>query len=133
MNEIELKAGLAKTPGYRYASLSGDQIHVAGQVPQDSSGQIRDINDPYGQATRCLRNLEILLACYDFAMNDIRHLTVYVVGARENLTTAWKGVLSYFLDDVPPATLIGVSLLGYENQLVEIDATIVRKPGDSYQ
>ena len=130
MNEIELKAGLSQTPGYRYASVSGDQIHVAGQVPQDASGQIRDIGDPYGQAIRCLRNLELLLTCHDFAVNDIRHLTVYVVGARQNLTTAWQGVLSYFSDDVPPATLIGVSLLGYEDQLVEIDATIVRKLSD---
>jgi len=111
MNEIEVKAGLAQTAGYRYASVSGDEIHVAGQVPQDSSGKICNIDDPYGQAIRCLRNLELLLGCYDFAMNDIRHLTVYVVGAHENLTTAWKAVLSYFLGDVPPATLIGVSLL----------------------
>ena len=72
MNEIEKEAGLAQTPGYRYASVSGDEIHVAGQVPQDSSGQIREIDDPYGQATRCLRNLELLLACHDFAVNDIR-------------------------------------------------------------
>ena len=122
-----MKAGLAQTPGYRYASVSGDHIHVAGQVPQDSSGQICNINDPYGQATRCLRNLELLLGCYDFAMNDIRHLTVYVVGAHENLIAAWNAVLNYFLDDVPPATLIGVSLLGYEDQLVEMDAIIVRK------
>lgn len=127
MNEIEVNAGLAQTPGYRYASVSGDQIHVAGQVPQDSFGGITNINDPYGQATQCLRNLELLLGCYDFAMNDIRHLTVYVVGAHENLTTAWEAVMRYFVDDVPPATLLGVSLLGYEDQLVEIDAVIVRK------
>lgn len=129
MNEIEVKAGLAQTPGYRYASISGDQIHVAGQVPQDSSGQISNINDPHGQATRCLGNLELLLGCYDFAMNDIRHLTVYVVGTHENMTTAWNAVLKYFLHDVPPATLLGVSRLGYENQLVEIDAIIIRKRG----
>jgi hypothetical protein len=37
------------------------------------------------------------------------------------------------LDEVPPATLIGVSLLGYEDQLVEIDAIIVRKPSGAYK
>jgi len=128
MNEAEVKAGLAQTPGYRYASVMGDQIHVAGQVPQDSSGQICDINDPFAQAARCLGNLELLLACHDFAMDDIQHLTVYVAGAREDLSTAWKAVLRYFSDDVPPATLLGVSLLGYEDQLVEMDAIIVREP-----
>lgn len=128
MNEKELKAGLAQTPGYRYASASGDELHVAGQVPRDSCGQICDIGDPSGQATRCLRNLELLLGCHGFAMKDIRHLTVYVVGERENLSSAWKAVRTCFSDDVPPATLLGVSLLGYEGQLVEIDAIIVRKP-----
>lgn len=129
MNEYEVKAGLAQTPGYRYASVAGHQIHVAGQVPQNSSGEICDINDPFAQATRCLGNLELLLSCHDFAMEDIQHLTVYVAGPRQNLTAAWKAVLNYFLDDVPPATLLGVSLLGYEGQLVELDATIVRNPG----
>lgn len=131
MNEIEVKAGLAQTPGYRYASVRGDQVYVAGQVPQDSSGQICDIENPYGQATRCLQNLELLLNCHGFSASDIRHLTVYVVGAREDLSTAWNAVRKYFLGDVPPATLIGVALLGYEDQLVEIDATIVRSQSDA--
>lgn len=40
----------------------------------------------------------------------------------------WKAVLRYLSDDVPPATLLGVAVLGYEDQLVEIDAITVRTP-----
>lgn len=126
MNEIETKSGLASTPGYRYAKLTGNQLHVAGQVPQDSSGNIIEVNDPYTQAIQCLTNLKTLMSCYDFIARDIQHLTIYVVGPRRNLTTAWKAVLEDFLNDVPPATLIGVSMLGHEGQLVEIDATVVK-------
>jgi len=126
MNDIETRAGLAPTPGYRYAKVTGNQLHVAGQVPRDSSGSIVGINDPYTQAVQCLSNLKILISCYDFFERDIQLLTIYVVGPRDNLTTAWKGVLEVFSNDVPPATLIGVPVLGYEEQLVEIDATIVK-------
>ena len=126
MNEIETKSGLASTPGYRYAKLTGNQLYVAGQVPQDTSGKIVELEDPYTQAEQCLANLKALMSCYDFNAPDIQHLTIYVVGPRNNLTTAWKAVLEEFSNDVPPATLIGVSILGHEGQLVEIDATIVK-------
>jgi len=126
MNEIETKSGLASTPGYRYARLTGNQLYVAGQVPQDTSGAIVEVDDPYTQAAQCLANLKTLMSCYDFNSTDIQHLTIYVVGPRNNLTTAWKAVLEEFSNDVPPATLIGVSILGHEGQLVEIDATVVK-------
>ena len=126
MNEIETKSGLASTPGYRYARLTGNQLYVAGQVPQDTSGAIVEVDDPYTQAAQCLANLKTLMSCYDFNSPDIQHLTIYVVGPRNNLTTAWKAVLEEFSNDVPPATLIGVSILGHEGQLVEIDATVVK-------
>lgn len=99
-------------------------MYVAGQVPQNASGSIVGIDDPYAQALQCLANLEVLMSCYDFSVTDIQRLTVYVTGPRENLAAAWKAVLEEFSNDASPATLIGVSVLGHENQLVEIDATI---------
>ena len=124
MNEIETLAGLAKTAGYRYAKKAGNQLHVAGQVPVDSCG---DIADPYRQAQQCLANLELLLNCHDFGENDIQHLTVYVVGGRDGLTSAWQAVKEAYPEGVPLATLLGVALLGYDNQLVEIDAKVVKE------
>ena len=125
MNELEMSAGLPATPGYRYAKLCGQQLHVAGQVPHDSSGKIVGADDPYQQALRCLENLTTLLACHDFS-REIQRFTVYVVGPRSNLTAAWQAVLERFNNDVPPATLLGVTVLGHEAQLVEVDAVVAR-------
>jgi enamine deaminase RidA (YjgF/YER057c/UK114 family) len=54
-------------------------------------------------------------------------MTIYVVGNIDSLSEAWQAVKQYFNGIVPPATLLGVALLGHENQLVEIDATIIKK------
>ena len=127
MNEIELKNGMPPTPGYRYASKRGNQLYVSGQVPQDQSGSIVGIDSPAEQARQCLENLDLLLSCHNFEIADVQRLVIYVVGGRENLTTTWEAVAKHFSCEVPPATLIGVALLGYEGQLVEMDATVVRE------
>jgi enamine deaminase RidA (YjgF/YER057c/UK114 family) len=57
MNEAEIKAGLAVTPGYRYAEKVGNQLFVAGQVPHDADGQLVGIDDPHTQSSQCLDNL----------------------------------------------------------------------------
>ncbi len=127
MNEPEIAAGLAETPGYRYVELAGDRLFVSGQVPLDGSSSLVGAGDPAAQATACLTNLRTLLGVHDFDLDDVRHLVVYVVGEHQNLLDAWAAVTDWFADNVPPATLLGVNLLGHRNQLVEIDATIVRQ------
>jgi len=126
MNDEELKIGLAETPGYRYANQVDDRLYVAGQVPNDSSGKIIGIDNPYKQTEQCLFNLNLLLKCHGFELIDIQRLTVYVVGESPNLAEAWSAVRSFFPYGVPPATILGVSALGYEGQLVEIDTEINR-------
>lgn len=126
MNDDEVRAGLAKTPGYRYAEVVGDQLFVAGQVPHDERGDLVGVGDPALQATACLDNLRLVLGVHGFDLTDVRQLVVYVVGEHPNLIDAWGAVRSWFDGSVPPATLLGVNLLGYADQLVEIDATIVR-------
>ena len=126
MNADEERAGLAATPGYRYADVVGDRLHVAGQVPRDSAGELVAPGDPVVQATTCLDNLQILLTVHDFELADVRRLVVYVVGEYEDLVAAWGAVTDWFDASVPPATLLGVNALGYRDQVVEIDATVER-------
>lgn len=126
MNESEEAAGLAPTAGYRYAQQVGAQLFVAGQVPHDADRNLVGKGDPFAQATRCLENLRILIAHHNFALQDIRRLIVYVVGDQQDLSNAWDAVSTWFENEVPPATLLGVAQLGYSDQLVEIDATILR-------
>jgi len=126
MNESEMKAGLAQTANYRYSQQVGAQLFVAGQVPHDAEANIIGIRDPLTQAAQCLNNLRITITNHGFSKHDIQKLTIYVVGERQNLIKAWDAVTAWFDGDVPPATLLGVSCLGYENQLVEVDAIILR-------
>ncbi|MCG8352649.1 MAG: RidA family protein [Chloroflexales bacterium] len=127
MNEIETAAGLPQTANYRYAKRLGNQLFVAGQVPHDSSAQLVGKGDPSAQATQCLTNLRKLIEVNSFNEDDIQQLTVYVVGEHSNLVAAWAVVETWFERQAPPATLLGVSQLGYIDQLVEIDATIIRE------
>jgi enamine deaminase RidA (YjgF/YER057c/UK114 family) len=85
------------------------------------------IGDPREQAEACLDNLHTLVDVHGFSRHDVRRLTIYVVGEHTNLTETWDEVVRWFGGDVPPSTLLGVHLLGYPNQLVEIDAVIVRR------
>lgn len=126
MNEIEIAAGLAPTPGYRYADQVGQQLYVAGQVPLDAHGDLVGPDDPAAQARQCLKNLTLLLGARGFATRDVRHLSIHVVGQHDALVAAWAAVRDWFSGDVPPATLLGSPQLGHLGQLVEVDATVVR-------
>jgi enamine deaminase RidA (YjgF/YER057c/UK114 family) len=127
MNEAEVSAGLAVTPGYQYAQRVGNQLFVAGQVPRDADGSVVAPGVPGAQAAQCLANLTKLLAVHGFAATDIRRLVVYVVGAQADLSAAWSAVAEHFGGQVPPATLLGVACLGYRGQVVEVDATVAKE------
>jgi enamine deaminase RidA (YjgF/YER057c/UK114 family) len=128
MNEGELRIGLAQTPNYHYADRVGNRLYVAGQVPKDADFQLVGHGDPVAQARQCLENLFLLVTHHGFSKHDIHQLTVYVVGPQQHLRDAWAEVTACFDGNVPPATLLGVALLGYVDQLVEIDAVIERAP-----
>jgi enamine deaminase RidA (YjgF/YER057c/UK114 family) len=125
MNEGEIAAGLAQTSNYQYAQRVGTRLFLAGQVPRDGEGRLVGEGDAAAQAGQCLRNLFTLIDHHGFGRADIRRLIVYVVGPHSNLLDAWGEVARTFDMNVPPATLLGVHLLGYTGQLVEIDATVM--------
>lgn len=124
LNDAEIRAGLAPTAGYRYADRARHGLFVAGQVPLDGAGRIVGVGDPGAQATACLRNLRTLLDVHGMSMATVRQIVVHVVGDRRDLLDAWASVVDWFDGCVPPATLLGVTVLGHAGQLVEIDATV---------
>jgi enamine deaminase RidA (YjgF/YER057c/UK114 family) len=126
MNEDEIAAGLAPTPNYRYADRVGDRLLLAGQVPLDAIGGLVGERDVRAQVRQCAANLFAVVALHGFGREDIHQLTVYVVGAQHVLQDAWAAVTECFDGNVPPATLLGVNLLGYVGQLVELDARVER-------
>ena len=56
-------------------------------------------------------------------LRDVLKTTIYVAsGERGDLVAAWSEVASAFGDHDAPSTLLGVAILGYPDQLVEIEA-----------
>ena len=69
--------------------------------------------------------VEEYLKIHQAAPSTIEKLktTVYVAThEQEDLLTAWEVVRRHFSDHDAPSTLLGVSVLGYRDQLVEVEA-----------
>jgi enamine deaminase RidA (YjgF/YER057c/UK114 family) len=62
------------------------------------------------------------LAAAGASAQDLVKTTVFVVARdREDLVRVWRIVEAALTPARPPATLLGVALLGYPDQLVEIE------------
>lgn len=81
--------------------------------------------DYLAQARQALDNLELALKAADATARDVVKTTVYVASQnRSDLSAVWEVVQESEVADAA-STLLGVSLLGYEGQLVEIEAIAV--------
>ncbi|NHD15619.1 MULTISPECIES: RidA family protein [unclassified Actinopolyspora] len=117
-------AELTASVDYAYAArANGPLVLTAGACPLDEHGATVCVDDPAGQARQCVRNLAVTLREAETDLDHVVRCTVYVATRdRERLRTAWSAVRDEFGSHDPPATLLGVSLLGYDDQLVEVDA-----------
>lgn len=113
---------------YEYFAVApeGSLVFTAGACPLDAEGRVVAVGDHEEQARRALAILQAALA---EAGSDFKHVlksTVYVVTTDPaELIRTWKVVEETFAPAKPPSTLLGVSLLGYPDQLVEIEAVAV--------
>ena len=110
---------------YAYASTVGqaDLIFTAGACPLDEQGQVTAPGDIGAQARQTLENLRVALAESGATIRDVLKTTVYVASSdRGDLDAAWDEVAAAFGDHDVPSTLLGVAVLGYPEQLVEIEA-----------
>lgn len=65
----------------------------------------------------------VVLEAAGACMEDVISTRVLVASTeRADLVTAWDVVRAAFGDHDVPSTLMGVTVLGYESQLVEIEA-----------
>lgn len=109
---------------YAYAAVApaGAVLFTAGACPLGSDGSVAAVGDLRRQAELALHNLLTVLNHHRVGPEHLVKTTVYVVGQRDDLRTAWDVVASQLAPHRPPSTLLGVSVLGYEDQLIEIDA-----------
>jgi enamine deaminase RidA (YjgF/YER057c/UK114 family) len=98
-------------------------VFTAGACPLDSSGATVAPGDVAGQAEQAMDNLEASLQQAGAGLEDVVKTTVYVASAvRGDLRSAWQVVHRRFGGLEPPSTLLGVSALGWPDQLVEVEA-----------
>lgn len=120
---------LAPPPGYSHVAVATDAkvVFTAGAVPLDPKGNLVGAGDIAAQTRQVLSNLMLALEAAGATGDDVLKTTVYVASDdRADLLTVWDLVQE---SDVAaaPSTLLGVSLLGYEGQLVEVEAIAVSR------
>jgi enamine deaminase RidA (YjgF/YER057c/UK114 family) len=116
---------------YAYASAAGpgSLIFTAGACPLDDNGQVVGAGDVRAQASLTVANLSTALAAAGATLADVLKTTVFVASTqRADLVAAWEVVEAAFGEHDAPSTLLGVAVLGYTDQLVEIEAVAAIAP-----
>jgi enamine deaminase RidA (YjgF/YER057c/UK114 family) len=122
-------AGLAATAPYAYAAVvtgPARLVLTAGACPLDADGRTVGTGDPVRQAEVVMANLTVALGAAGAGLADVVKSTVYVASAdRADLVAVWNVVRAAFADHAAPSTLLGVAVLGWPDQLVEVEAVAV--------
>ena len=119
--------GLASPPGYSHVAIARGAMLVftAGAVPLDATGEVVGADDPVAQTDQVVANLIAALTAAGAGPDDVVKTTVYVAGAdHDRQSTVWEAVQRSPIA-AAPSTLVGVPILGYRGQLVEIEAVAV--------
>ena len=122
---VRVDALAAEVP-YAYAAVPAPGrrlLFTAGACPLNADGEIVAPGDLPSQTRQAMSNLEGALKAVGAELVDVVKTTVYVASSRrEDLAVAWQIVREGFGDHDPPSTLLGVAVLRYRNQLVEVEA-----------
>lgn len=117
---------LSDVAEYAYAATAPKDarlIFLAGACPLDEDGATVAVGDHAGQAAACVETMRRALAAAGAAIDDVISTRVLVASSdRADLVAAWRVVRDAFGAHDVPSTLLGVTVLGYDDQLVEIEA-----------
>jgi enamine deaminase RidA (YjgF/YER057c/UK114 family) len=129
--EFVRPAGLYPGAPYSYAAVAppGGLVFTAGACPLSRDGVVVGPGDFETQARQAVANLLATLEAAGTGAGDVVKATVYVVTAsQDDLVGVWAVVKAAFEPFEPPCTLLGVAMLGYTDQLVEIEAVALAPP-----
>ena len=110
---------------YSYVAIApaGGTVFTAGACPLDANGDVVGLGDLARQTRQALENLLVALDAAGCGPDDVVKTTVYVATTDDaDLAVAWRLVEEVFGAQGPPSTLLGVAVLGWPGQLVEIEA-----------
>jgi enamine deaminase RidA (YjgF/YER057c/UK114 family) len=118
-------SALSDVAEYAYAATAPAEarlVFLAGACPLNEDGSTAAVGDYAGQAAKAVENMRVALAAAGASLEDVISTRVLVASTRrEDLVTAWGVVRHAFGDHDVPSTLMGVTVLGYDDQLVEIE------------
>ena len=119
-------ATLSGVAEYAYAATApagARLIFLAGACPLNEDGSTAAVGDYAGQAAKAFENMRTALADAGASVADVISTRVLVASSQqEDLVAAWEVVRNAFGNHDAPSTLLGVTVLGYKDQLVEIEA-----------
>jgi enamine deaminase RidA (YjgF/YER057c/UK114 family) len=119
-------ATLSDAAEYAYAATAPAEarlVFLAGACPLEGDGTTAAAGDYAGQAAKCVDNLRVALKDAGATPEDLISTRVLVATTRqEDLVSAWAVYRDALGEHDVPSTLMGVTVLGYSDQLVEIEA-----------
>ena len=111
---------------YAYAATApagARLVFLAGACPLDADGRTVGVGDHEVQAQQVVDNLVQALRDAGAGLTDVLYTRVMVASdVRDDLVRVWRIVRAAFGDHDVPSTLSGVTILGYPDQLVEVEA-----------
>ncbi|MDJ1130980.1 RidA family protein [Streptomyces iconiensis] len=117
---------LSDVAEYAYAATAPAEarlVFLAGACPLNDDGSTAAVGDYAGQAAKAVENMRVALKEAGASLEDLISTRVLVASSRqEDLVTAWEVYRDALGTHEVPSTLMGVTVLGYEAQLVEIEA-----------
>ena len=112
---------LPDSPLYSHVVRTGNLVFIAGQVAQDSSGQVVAPGDFPRQAAQAFDNLSRALSAVGGTLKNLVKVTIYITDPR--FRDPLREVNSRYLPtDRPSSTLLVVAGLARPDYLIEIDA-----------
>jgi len=119
-------SNLSDVVEYAYAAIAPKDarlIFLAGSCPLNEDGTTAAVGDYAGQAAVCVETMNRALAAAGATIEDVISTRVLVASSEKaDLVAAWEVVRDAFGNHDVPSTLLGVTVLGYDNQLVELEA-----------
>ena len=119
-------SNLSDVAEYAYAATAPKDarlVILAGACPLNDDGSTAAIGDYAGQAAACVDTMTRALGAAGATIQDVISTRVLVASSSQaDLVAAWEVVRDAFGDHDVPSTLMGVTVLGYDDQLVELEA-----------
>jgi enamine deaminase RidA (YjgF/YER057c/UK114 family) len=119
-------ADLSDVAQYAYAATAPAEarlIFFAGACPLGFDGRTVGVGDYAVQASKAMENLALALKAAGAQLENVLSTRVLVASSKQSdLVEAWTVIREAFGEHDVPSTLMGVTVLGYTDQLVEIEA-----------